>query len=736
MKFLTPAATNPIDQLKIVGQPTDRIDGPLKTTGTAPYAYEQHQAAPNAAVGYVVGSAIAKGRIRAIDVKEARRSPGVIAIVTAETAGKLGKGKFNTATLLGGPDIEHYHQAVALVVAETFEQARAAANLVQVKYVKENGAFDLAKEKGSATKPKKEQEQKPDSKFGDFPRAFAAAPIKLDATYTTPDQTHAMMEPHASIASWDGDKVTIWTSNQMIDWSRGDMAKTLGIPKENVRLVSPFIGGGFGGKLFIRSEAVLAALGAKAANRPVKVALPRPLVMNNTTHRPATIQRIRIGATRDGKITAIGHESWSGNLPEGKPETAVQQTRLLYAGPARMTALRLAVLDLPEGNAMRAPGEAPGMMALEIAIDEVAEKLKMDPVAFRILNDTKVDPEKPDRRFSQRRFVECLRTGADKFGWNARNPQPGKTRDGQWLVGIGVAAAFRNNLLTKSAARVRLEQDGKVTVETDMTDIGTGSYTIIAQTAAEMMGVALDKVTVRLGDSDFPVSSGSGGQWGGNNSTAGVYAACVKLREMAAAKLGFAADAEFADGMVRSGGRSAPLRQAAEAGALVAEDHIEYGDLDKKFQQSTFGAHFVEVAVDAATGETRIRRMLAVCAAGRILNPKSARSQVIGAMTMGAGAALMEELVVDKRQGYGFFVNHDLASYEVPVHADIPHQEVIFLEETDPISSPMKAKGVGELGICGVAAAIANAIYNATGVRVRDYPITLDKLLPKLPAYS
>ena len=732
MKFTTPATTNPIDQLKVVGRPVDRIDGKLKTSGSAPYAYEQQQAAPHAAYGHVVGAAIAKGRITSIDLSEARRAPGVITIVTAESAGKLGKGKFNTAKLLGGPEIQHYHQAIALVVAESFEQARAAAQLVRVKYDKEQGAFDLAKAKAAAVKPKDDQ---PDSKTGDFAGAFAAAPVKLDATYTTPDQSHAMIEPHASIAAWDGDKLTLWTSNQMVDWSRGDMATTLGIPKENVRLISPFIGGGFGGKLFIRSEAVLAALGARAAKRPVKVALTRPLMFNNTTHRPATIQRIRIGATRDGKITAIGHESWSGDLPGGKPETAVMQTRLLYAGANRMTAMRLAVLDLPEGNAMRAPGEAPGLMALEIAMDEMAEKLKIDPVTFRILNDTKVDPEKPNRPFSQRRLIDCLRSGAEKFGWNARNAQPGKVRDGQWLVGMGVAAAFRNNMVMKSAARIRLDRNGVVTVETDMTDIGTGSYTIIAQTAAEMMGVPLDKVVVRLGDSNFPVSAGSGGQWGANSSTAGVYAACVKLREAVAGKLGFAAaDTEFADGQVRAGGRSVPLGQAAEAGELVAEDMMEYGDLDKKFQQSTFGAHFVEVGVDMYTGETRVRRMLAVCAAGRILNPKSARSQVIGAMTMGVGAALMEHLVVDTRTG--FFVNHDLAGYEVPVHADIPHQEVVFLDETDPMSSPMKAKGVGELGICGVSAAVANAIYNATGVRVRDYPVTLDKLLAKMPVVS
>jgi xanthine dehydrogenase YagR molybdenum-binding subunit len=731
MKFDTPATTNPIDQLKVIGQPTSRIDGPLKATGTAPYAYERHDVAPHPAYGYVVGSAIAKGRIASIDLSEAEAAPGVLAIVTAENAGKLVKGNLNIAKLLGGPDIEHYHQAIAVVVAETFEEARAAASLVRVDYVRADGSFDLAAATGSA-KPAAGFGGPADTAIGDFAGAFAAAPAQLDARYTTPDEAHAMMEPHASTAAWDGDKLTLWTSNQMIDWNTADMAKTLGIAKDKVRLVSPFIGGGFGAKLFLRSDALLAALGARAAGRPVKVALPRPLIFNNTTHRPATIQRIRIGATRDGKFTAIGHESWSGNLPGGKPEAAVYQTRLLYAGAHRMTATRLVTLDLPEGNAMRAPGEAPGMMALEIAIDEMAEKLGIDPVELRILNDTQVDPEQPERPFSQRSLTACLRTGADRFGWNKRNPQPASIRDGRWLVGMGVAAALRNNLVTKSAARVRLDNSGIVTVETDMTDIGTGSYTIIAQTAAEMMGLPLEKVVVRLGDSAFPASAGSGGQWGANNATAGVYAACVKLREAVAQKLGFNSDeAVFADGQVRVGNRSVPLSQAAGEDGLSAEDLIEYGDLDKKFQQSTFGAHFVEVGVDVATAEIRVRRMLAVCAAGRILNPKTARSQVIGAMTMGVGAALMEELVVDKR--FGFFVNHDLAGYEVPVHADIPHQDMIFLDETDPLSSPMKAKGVAELGICGVGAAVANAIHNATGVRVRDYPITLDKLLARLP---
>ncbi|MBB3527596.1 aldehyde oxidoreductase molybdenum-binding subunit PaoC [Rhizobium sp. BK456] len=728
MQFDTPATTNPIDRLKVVGHPVHRIDGQLKTTGQAKYAYEWHDPNMPYAYGYPVGSAIAKGRIKSIDVSAAKKAPGVLAVVTAPEVGERKKGRFNTAKLFGGEGIQHYHQAIAVVVAETFEQARAAAALVKVDYAEEEGVFDLRAAMASAVKP---ESGDPDTSAGDFETAFKAAPVTVDQSYTTPDQSHAMMEPHASIAAWNGDELTVWTSSQMIDWWRSDLAAMLDIDKERIHLMSPFIGGGFGSKLFLRADAVLAAFGAKAAGRPVKVALPRPFVMNNTTHRPATIQRIRIGAERDGKITAIAHESWSGDQAGGQPETAVNQTRLLYAGANRMTAMRLATLDLPEGNAMRAPGEAPGMMVLEIAMDEMAEKLGLDPVEFRIINDTQVDPEKPERPFSHRNFVGCLKLGAERFGWSGRG-KPGSRREGNWLIGMGVAAAFRNNLLLPSGARVRLDREGVVSVETDMTDIGTGSYTIIAQTAAEMMGVGIDKVGVQLGDSRFPVSAGSGGQFGANCSTAGVYAACVKLREAVAQKLGFnSEDIVFENGEVRSGKRSVPLAEAAGPDGLVGEDTIQWGNLAETHQQSTFGAHFVEVGVDAATGETRICRMLAVCAVGRILNPITARSQVIGAMTMGAGGALSEELTADTRSG--FFVNHDLAGYEVPVHADIPHQEVVFLDETDPMSSPMKAKGVGELGLCGVAAAIANAIYNATGVRVRHYPITLDKLIGGLP---
>jgi xanthine dehydrogenase YagR molybdenum-binding subunit len=733
MKFDTPASRNPIDRLKVVGQPTERIDGPLKTTGTATYAYEQHKAAPNAAYGYIVGAPIAKGRIVSIDLDRAKAAPGVLEIITAQNAGKLDVGSFYVARALAGPAVDHYHQAVAMVVAETFEQARAAAGLVRVNYERTKGSFDLAGAKSAMASQQQPLQPNPSlsSAVGSFDAAYAAAAVKLDASYTTPDHSHAMMEPHATIAAWEGNKLTLWTAIQLVSWGIRDMAKTLGIPKEDIRIVSPFIGGGFGGKGSILSDAVLAALAAKAVRRPVKVTLQRALMANNTTHRAATMQRIRIGTDQAGHITAIGHESWSGNLGT-RPETATAPTKLLYAGAHRMTQLRVAHLDLPEASAMRAPGEMPGMMALEIAMDEMAEKLGLDPVAFRVLNDTQVDPEAPARPFSRRQLVECLQTGAARFGWDKRSARTATRREGRWLIGTGMASAIRGAPVIKSAARVTLDRKGIVTVETDMTDIGTGSYTIIAQTAAEMMGVGLDKVVVRLGDSRFPVGAGSGGQFGAASCTAGVYAACVKLRDMVAQRLGMTAvDVEFTGGRVRVGGSSRPLADAATGADLVAEDAMEYGDLSKRFAQQTFGAHFVEVGVDTVTGEIRVRRMLGVFAAGRIINPMAARSQMIGAMTMGVGAALMEDLVVDKR--HGFFVNHDLASYEVPVHGDIPHQDVIFLDEVDPTAGPLKAKGVGELGISGVPAAIANAVYNATGIRVRDYPVTLDKLLDRLP---
>ena len=432
MKFDQPAGPNPIDRERVVGKPTDRIDGPAKVCGTAPYAYERHDAVQNPAYGAIVGAAIATGTIKRIDASAAEKAPGVLAIVTHENAGKLGKGNNNTAHLLAGPKVEHYDQAVAFVIAETFEQARSAARLVRVEYDRAPGAFMLAEVKDTGRKA--DGFAPADSTAGDFASGFAKAAVKLDREYTTPDHSHAMMEPMATTATWKDDKVTLWTANQMIAWSKGDVVKTLGLKPEQIRLDAPYIGGGFGGKLFLRADALGAALGSRAiGGRPVKIAIPRPMIPNNTTHRPATIQRVRIGATKDGVITAIGHESWSGDLPGGGPEIAALQTRQLYRGEDRMTQHRLAVLNLPEGNAMRAPGEAVGLLALEVAMDELAEMTGVDPVELRIRNDVQFDPEKgPSVPFSSRKFVECLRAGADAFGWSKRNPKPGAVRDGRW----------------------------------------------------------------------------------------------------------------------------------------------------------------------------------------------------------------------------------------------------------------------------------------------------------------
>ena len=731
MKFEAAAGPNLLDAGRIVTKPVDRIDGPLKVTGTAKYAYEYHDEFPNAAYGFVLGASIPKGRITAIDADAARKMPGVLLVLTHENAPKQSGEGDHAAPQLQSAQVVQIEQAVAFVVAETFEQARAAARAIRVTYEAADGRYDLQAVKDEGTVPK----TSPDSAVGRFDQAFADAAVQVDETYTTPDQAHAMMEPHASVARWIGDLLVVHTSNQMIHWAHDGIADTLGVPKDKVRVQSAFVGGGFGSKLFIYADPILAALAARELDRPVKVTLTRPQIFNHTNHRPATIQRLRLGAARDGRILAVGHDVFCGNQPGGASEDAAEQTKLLYAGENRLIRTRLSELGLPKGGAMRAPGEAVGLLTLECAMDELAEKAGVDPVELRIRNDVQYDPAVgPSRPFSSRKLVECLRVGSERFGWSRRSSTPGSVRDGQWLVGMGVAAGFRGNLVMPSGARVSVDREGILTIETQMTDIGTGSYTILAQVGAEMMGLPLEKVRVRLGDSDFPVAAGSGGSWGANSASAGVYAACLTLRDAIAQRAGFnSVDVTFTDGQVSAGGRSRPLGEIAGANGITVVDQATWGDLTKQFAQASFAAHFCEVGVDMHTGESRVRRVLSVCSAGRIINPKTSRNQCLGGITMGIGAALMEEQVVDQR--FGGFINHDLAEYQVPVHADIPALDVVFLDDSDDKSSWIKAKGVGELGICGVGAAVANAIYNATGTRIRDYPVTMDKLLPTLPNF-
>lgn len=727
MDMSQPIGRTPLDEKTdgLLGRPIDRVEGRLKVMGAAPYAYETREL-KNPAYGTLVESTIAKGRILRLDVTAARGMPGVLHVMTHENVPPQGQKKEQVGPVLTGPEIVHHGQPIAFVVAETFEQARAAAALIKAEYAAEKGAYDLRAAKPDAVEPKPMQTP-PDSALGDFEGAFAAAPVKLDVEYTTPVQTHAMMEPHATIASWEGDHVTLFTANQMLNRGQASLASVFNLPPENVRLVSRYIGGGFGGKLQPQADAIFAALASKAIGRPVKVALTRQQEFHVTTRRSDTIQRLRLGADAEGRLSAIGHESWSDTTPgDGFFETSANATRSLYAAPNRMTKHRLAILNLPVSSSMRAPGEAVGMLALECAMDELAEQLKLDPIELRVRNEPEQDPEKKVP-FSTRQLVPCMREGARLFGWDKRQAT-GTGRDGQWRVGMGMSAAARLNPLMPSAALVRLETDGSVTVRMAMTDIGTGTYTILTQIAGEMLGLPVERIRIELGDTRFPKSSGSGGSFGAGSAGSALYVACDALR----GKIAQAADLQldglsFTDGRAVSGNRSEALADIARNGVIEAQGEIKPGDMTKKFSQYSYGAHFAEVGVDADTGEVRLRRMLGVFTGGRILNAKTARSQAIGGMTFGVGAALMEDVIIDQR--YGHFVNHDLAEYHVPVHADIPAIDAVFLPELDDKANPLKSKGLGELGICGAGAAVANAVYNATGIRLRQYPLTLDKLL-------
>src|SRR6202163_2761283 len=729
MEMNSPVGSNALDAQGIVGKPLDRVDGRLKVTGGARYAYEMQQ---NTLYGFVVEASIGKGTIKSIDTRAAEKAPGVVLVLTHRNAPEQGTGNHREAhPVLTGPEVTRYGEPVAFVVAESFEQARAAAYLVDVKYDRSAGKYTLRNNLTQARAPQQKDAPAADSSVGDFAGAFARAPVQIDVTYTTPLQSHAMMEPHATLAMWEGDKLILHTANQMLNQGREAVATTLKIPVENVRLISPFIGGGFGGKLWVNADAILAAIAARQLKPAVKIALTRQQIFHITTHRSDTIQRLRFGTDREGRILAIGHDVFSGNLPsEQTYEGAALQTRPLYAGPNRRPRQRMAPLYIPVASSMRAPGEAVGLMALECAMDELAEKLNLDPIELRMRNEPTEDPEK-HIPYSSRHLIACMQEGARRFGWDKRNAKPGQVRDGRWLVGIGMAAATRGNPLRLSKASVRLDPDGNATVRMAMTDIGTGTYTILAQIAAEMLGLPTERVRVELGDTDFPQAAGSGGSWGAGSEGSALVEACNALREKLARTAGMdPKTARFADGSIASGEQSRKLTDLVGAG-MDADGEIQPGRNNTDFSQQSYGAHFAEVGVDVDTGEVRLRRMLGVFTAGRVLNPKTARSQAIGGMVFGVGAALHEEMTLDPR--FGYFVNHDLAEYHVPVHADIPAIEAIFVTELDNKSNPLKSKGIGELGICGAGASIANAVYNACGVRIRDYPVTLDKILAKLP---
>ncbi|WP_449411137.1 molybdopterin cofactor-binding domain-containing protein [Methylobacterium komagatae] len=738
MEMNQPIGRTPLDDRAdgLVGKPLDRVDGPLKVTGRAPYAYES-RSLKNPAYGYIVTATVAAGTIMALDAEAARKAPGTIFVMTHENVPEQGEKKEQVWPQLQGREVKFYGQPIAFVVAETFEQARAAAMLVTVSYDKAKPKGLLRENLSAAYEPKPMPTSpgvKPDSALGDFDGAFAKSPVQIDVEYTTPTQIHAQMEPHATIAEWqsgpDGDAVVLYSANQMPNRNQPSVGSVLKIAPDKVRFVTPYIGGGFGSKLQSLPEATLAALASKVIKRPVKVTMTRQQEFHVGTHRTDTIQRVRLGADNDGRLTAIAHESWSDTaIDDGFYETSANVTRSLYAAPNRITRHRMVNLNLPIASSMRAPGEAVGQLAFECAMDELAERLNIDPVELRIRNEPQEDPEKKVP-FSTRRLVDCMKEGAARFGWDKRG-KPGATRDGQWLIGLGMSAAARQNPLKPSAASVRLGPDGVLTVRMAMTDLGTGTYTILTQIGGEMMGLPPEKVRVELGDTNFPKSAGSGGSFGAASAGSALYVACDNLRQALVAKAGLdAGEAQFADGAVSAGGRSVPFTDLVGSEGLEAKGEIKPGEMEKKFSQYSFGAHFAEVGVDIDTGEVRLRRMLGCFTGGRILNEKTARSQAIGGMIFGVGAALMEDAVIDPR--YSYYVNHDLGEYHVSTHADVPNVDAFFLPELDDKANPLKSKGLGELGICGAGASVANAIYNATGIRIRDYPMTLDKVLKGL----
>jgi len=731
--YNTPDNRNLLDHTGqgVIGLPLDRPEGPLKVSGKAPYAAEM--VIPGCAEGVLVLADISQGEVTGIDEASLLDMPGVLGVFADEAMlRRPAQGTAGKAPAQDVATVDYHGQPVALVVAETFEQARDAALQLKVHYKVADKPVPFDPQDPAAREEKPSDDDRVDE--GDIDAAMRDAAHMIDECYDTPGHASAAMEPHVAIAQWDGDRLTLHGSYQMLAYNKKELADSLGISLGKVRILSPYVGGGFGSKLGISHEGVAAAVASRSLGRPVRVVLTRQQVFQTIMRRSETRQRLRLACDSGGRLTALGHEAWVSNLPaEDFAEPVTQATHFLYGADNRKLAVEVARISRMTAGSVRAPGEAVGMQVLEAAMDELAEKVGLDPVILRKRNLPATLPGK-GTPFSSRMLAEALDAGAAAFGWDRRMPKPCQRREGDWWIGMGVASAARVNMLVPAEALVTLKRDGTALVETDQTDIGTGSYAILGQIAGEMLGLPLDRVTVTLGDSDLPAGAGSGGSFGAISTGSAVLRACEAIRKKLAKQAGVKADELALRDGIASGGNSTPtpLTDLLDGEDIAELGSIKPGKTMLDYSQASYGAFFAEVAVHAFTGEVRMRRMTGAFGFGRVLNAKTARSQCLGGMVWGIGSALTEELAFDLADGH--LVNHDLAEYHVPVHADMPEFDVILLEqERDAAASPLQAKGVGELGICGAAGAIANAVYNACGARVRSFPLTLDKILPLLP---
>jgi xanthine dehydrogenase YagR molybdenum-binding subunit len=711
----------------VLGTALARVEGPAKVTGAATYAFEHAPA--GTAYAAIVGAPVGAGTATRIDDAAALALPGVLAVIHDDPRMPAGEANSRAMPQQGTRRIFHYGQPVAIVVAETQAIARDAAAAVRVEVDAAPGRFDMAAEPV-------QREHKlgflPPIDKGDLDAALRAAAVTFDESYSTPVHFPAALEPHASTIWWDGDVLTVRSSNQVIGAARDTIAAAMKLPPERVRVLAPYVGGGFGGKTGVGPEVILAAIAAERLQRPVKVALPRRQTAYLVHHRSATTQRIRIGCDADGRITALAHEGVAAQNDDGAFLEPIPFGSLpLYGGAARRMRTDLVRVDLPATGAVRAPGEAIGTFAIECAMDELAERLGIDPIELRRRNEPTSDPTS-SKPFSTRRMLDCYDEGARRFGWDARDATPGARREGEWLIGMGMAASLRGNFTVQAAADVRLEADGHAVVETDMTDIGTGTYTILAQTVAEILGLDPAQVEVRIGDTNLPKSAGSGGSFGAGSAASAAALACEDiLAELARRMNASPEELVLRDGRVTAGGREVPIAELTRGEAIQGRGKSSPGEQAKRTSQASHGAQFCEVAVNAVSGEVRIRRMLGVFDVGRVLNRATASNQIVGGMIWGISYALGEAAVVDTRSGR--FVNPDFGEYHVAVSADVPRIDCHFIEEIDDAANQVGAKGVGELGISGAGAAVVNAIHNATGIRIRDVPATLDTLLAGLP---